>query len=389
MALGNPITIPVADLPTVMESYNRIRLYKASSQAGVYSLLDTIVLVAGTNNYPYQDTAGLSTDWYRYSFFQTSDSSESAQSDPQPAGGTAIYDRQALRRMVAHKMSLYGYPRTNYTHPGPAGITTAVGTTTSVIAAGHINNRVPSNFYSGWFLLANNNAAAGQEREVDDGGFTNSTGAFAMATPFSAALGSGTNFDLYGEIPSSDWNIAIDDARRRLWLPFRIPVAGVNGQTVYGLPDFITRGSQISTFRQQQGALINEYQYGVSYRPELIENDGGGLSLYLSGGISENAVWYLEGRAHPTEFLSDTSTIPLADDVLDYFLAVCCQKVSATIGEALLGAGEDRSVWERKASYWEDRARGLESGLRLGPKPVSAFSSRIVSVGPGQYDLPW
>src|SRR5687768_13181232 len=108
MALGNPISIPVPDIDEILESYNRIRLYKASSQTGTYNLLDTITLVAGTNSYSYQDETGLSTDWYRYSFFQTSDSSESVQSDPQPAGGTAIYTRQEIRRRVAYLMSLYG-----------------------------------------------------------------------------------------------------------------------------------------------------------------------------------------------------------------------------------------------------------------------------------------
>jgi len=382
---GNPISISVPDLAAVLEDYDRIRLYSATSQTGSYTLLTTLTLVPGTSQYAYDDAAGAATSWYRYSFFHSVSLAESVLSDPQPAGGTATYDRQYLRRQIAHRLSCYGYPRTNYTHPGVSGTTTAAGDTDTVVASAFISTRLPARWYEGWFCLLNSGSASGQEREVS--AYDPSVGEFTVSPVYGAASGSGTTFDLYAEAPSSWWNERLDDARRNLWLPFRFPIAGVIGQREYALPDYINREGQILRLVRQSGDTIRDHTYAPGSAFEVIEGDGGGVSLYFHHGLPENSVWYLEGRSHPGEFLSDTSTIPLSDEMLDYYITASCQSACQVLADALFGNTEDRRIWGDKAARFELERRGKAKDLNLWSETRPARRRPMVALSGGRYDM--
>lgn len=382
---GNPLQISIADLNEVLQTYTSIRIYKASTQAGSYSLLDTITLVAGDTAYDYNDDAGVATDWYRYSFFHSISLDESNLSDPAPAGGVTLYTRQYLRRSVAHRLSLYGWPRTNYTHPGPSGTTTSAGDTSSVIASAFISTRVPARWFEGWFCLLNGGSAAGEEREIAS--FDPTTGDFTVSPIYSAASGSGTTFDLYGEAPSSWWNERLEWARKHIWVPFRFPIAGVTNQREYALPDFISRDVQIERLVRQTGTTIREHGFTPGYGIDLIQQDGGGLSLYIPNGLSENAVWYLEGKRNPPEFLSDTSTLALSDELLDLLIITGCQNACQVLADALFGNTEDRRIWADKAARFEVERRGIVTDLGMFETQRPARRRPMVASGGGRYDL--
>jgi hypothetical protein len=75
--------------PVYYARYNQIKIYKATTLAGAYSLLDTIDIDVDNKNLEtvYDDTTGLATDYYKISYYNSQTTLESSLSDPIPGGG--------------------------------------------------------------------------------------------------------------------------------------------------------------------------------------------------------------------------------------------------------------------------------------------------------------
>ena len=71
----------VADLPPSSSDYNNWKLYRATSQAGSYSVINGANGQAITDM-TYYDEDGTSTHWYKISYYNTSTTNESGLSDP-------------------------------------------------------------------------------------------------------------------------------------------------------------------------------------------------------------------------------------------------------------------------------------------------------------------
>lgn len=71
--------------PESETTYDKVRIYRATSEAGTYSLLATVTDVSVTY---YYDRAGTTNMWYKIDFYDTTNSSASALSDA-IQGGTA------------------------------------------------------------------------------------------------------------------------------------------------------------------------------------------------------------------------------------------------------------------------------------------------------------
>lgn len=81
------LRISVAEISNVLTVYDTIKIYRSTDGiSGTYSEITgpatRVVLVAGVSLYEYIDTDGDSEYWYKYAYFNTSDLSESATSDP-------------------------------------------------------------------------------------------------------------------------------------------------------------------------------------------------------------------------------------------------------------------------------------------------------------------
>lgn len=80
--MSNTIKVQVPDLVTVMESYDQIKVYHAEAIDSTYLELDTIDLDVMDNLYEYIHTGGVPGEFYKVSFFDSSDDDESDLSDP-------------------------------------------------------------------------------------------------------------------------------------------------------------------------------------------------------------------------------------------------------------------------------------------------------------------
>jgi hypothetical protein len=77
MAILN-ITVP--NLPTVLDSYNQLKIYKSATETGTFVAIVTLTLNTQDSFYSYDDVSGLTTDWYKTSYFNSTSSSESVLS---------------------------------------------------------------------------------------------------------------------------------------------------------------------------------------------------------------------------------------------------------------------------------------------------------------------
>jgi len=84
------LDIKVEDVNSIILHYDVVRVYRATSETGSYSVIGTTTLVAGTTDYAYLDATGLSTHWYKTSYYNTSSLQESSLSDPIRGGATGI-----------------------------------------------------------------------------------------------------------------------------------------------------------------------------------------------------------------------------------------------------------------------------------------------------------
>ena len=84
------LTIQVFDISTVMLVYNSVRIYMSDSREGTYTYLTTIFLQAGVSTYVYDHIFGTPDLWYKSTYYNTVNLSESSYSDP-TQGESPIY----------------------------------------------------------------------------------------------------------------------------------------------------------------------------------------------------------------------------------------------------------------------------------------------------------
>jgi hypothetical protein len=76
------LEIPVQpDITNLITYYQQIKVYRASTYDGTYSLVGTITLVADQSLYPFVDNSGLLTDVYKFSYYKTTGPVESDKYD--------------------------------------------------------------------------------------------------------------------------------------------------------------------------------------------------------------------------------------------------------------------------------------------------------------------
>lgn len=75
--------------PVIYSQYNQVRIYRATSKTGTYSLLATSAIDVDNSNMVtvYDDTTGTSTHWYKIDYYNSTTTASSSLSDPIPATG--------------------------------------------------------------------------------------------------------------------------------------------------------------------------------------------------------------------------------------------------------------------------------------------------------------
>lgn len=369
--LGNRVELTIPDIDAAMTDFTSIRLYRASSRTGSYSLTTTITLVADTTSYAYQDTSGAATDWYKWSLYSTGTSNESQSSEPFPAGGGVGYTRLNLVRMVADYIGLYGRPPGDATFPGVSGTVTTGNTTTSFTASAWADSLLSENAYRGWYLRMETGTAnnIGLERRVS--GVARSTGVFTMARAFTAAPANGDTFSLWGKLSSGEWTRCLEKACGDVWTPFRAALAGTGDQTIYRLAHPVQDTSQLRIMAQQSGttrAFI--YTAGVEF--DAVGLESGGVEIRFASAPAAQSVYWLEGY-RPVQFpLSDTDTLTLAEQHLRILViggaVEAARRLSLTHG----GTVEDRAAWTKRMEDLEKERQARERELR----PFSSVPAR-------------
>ncbi len=84
------LTVQVSDITTVMVVYDVIRIYRSDTRDGAYTVIGTVTLVAGVSDYVYTDSDGTPDNWYKSTYYNTSNSNESSFSNA-VRGTTAIF----------------------------------------------------------------------------------------------------------------------------------------------------------------------------------------------------------------------------------------------------------------------------------------------------------
>jgi hypothetical protein len=76
------LEVAVQDIASIKTYYDNLRIYRASSYAGTYTLLQTVPLANGQTLYPVIDNDGTATHCYRFSYYKsTVTTAESSQLD--------------------------------------------------------------------------------------------------------------------------------------------------------------------------------------------------------------------------------------------------------------------------------------------------------------------
>lgn len=91
--MSNTISIGVENLSLVVATYDQIKVYKAISVGGTYSEITNVSTRIHLNSqdtlYPYTDSTGIITDFYKTSYYSTSTSQESELSSAVSADATS------------------------------------------------------------------------------------------------------------------------------------------------------------------------------------------------------------------------------------------------------------------------------------------------------------
>ena len=80
--------------------YNQVKFYKATTETGSYSLQSTKDIAIDEPHTLYDDSAGLSTDYYKIKYYNSTTTDLSAYSSAMPAGGFARYSLISLQNAL-------------------------------------------------------------------------------------------------------------------------------------------------------------------------------------------------------------------------------------------------------------------------------------------------
>jgi hypothetical protein len=290
--VGVDLNIPVASVDeiigTAVNRFDNIKLYSAATRGGTYALVTTIALVAGDTLYTYTDTAGVSSTWYKVTFFNsvTSNETELTETEPFPATRDRL-TRKELRQKLVRNLAGKVFAT------APSSVTSQ-----TVVLAELIDTAADSEYYEGWHLYRpDSTSTLDADRRI------------SVYTPASGTLTHGgspytdiTATSEQTEIVPLDLdyvtllgliNDGLEDTR---WL-YRLELSMVSGQNQYVLPNMVEGEEYVKQIWRRHGGTANSYIWkpvGMNGGWARVRGSNFRCTLDVDPSLGDNEVLALE-----------------------------------------------------------------------------------------------
>lgn len=344
----------VEDVNTQDDTYTVIRVYRASSLTGTYSVIGTETLVADTFYYSHSDSSGDLNSWYKYSFYNSTGPVESSLSAPfRPEGVTRLRARQAALAKYGAGIILVN------TGTDSDKITTADYRFKSTI---YRDNRGKGAWL--WPTTGNNQEVARIISSSDV-----SEGTITVLPTWSGAFVNNDEIEWHWLADPTVWNDALVRAMARYWYVERVPIVGVANQEEYslvGIP-FLRDKEQVHDVRwyPTSGLDVDE-SYGVAGRWWRIREDAGVLTLQIHPAIAATQTLYLETTRPMPPLYTDAAAAP-AVAAEELVASLTYDEVLAYLSAPGNGTADVRKTWHRaRVTHQKELHRLL---VKHRPKP--------------------
>jgi hypothetical protein len=203
-AIGGSLSAYVPDDATaIANGYTAVRFYTAATRTGSFALAGTDTLVAGTEDYSYNKTDALISDWFRWTLYG-SGPDESAPSEAVPIGLPTI-SRKDVRQGVGLRLNLLE-------------IVTATGASSTTFTAPELidPDRSVHEVANRWARpSAGNYIGASRRVRAGSTGYVPATGTVTVARTFGGTLAATTEVELWQGRGSIDPSARVDQAMNR------------------------------------------------------------------------------------------------------------------------------------------------------------------------------
>jgi hypothetical protein len=359
MTIGNYVPLPVPDISDVLASgWIGINIWRSSTPFNPGTKIAHAdlpkTLIADQRYYDFQDTAGAADSWYRTSLWNGSADGE--LSAPVPAGSAPTTDALTLVRKVAERLGCKVYPETEHERPGPSGTTTSSGATTSqVISTQYADaglaapSASASRVYRGHYLAVRGGVYSGQERRILT--LNTTGGVFDVGVPFGGTIVNGVAFDILALRPTAWWVARLNEARLDLFYPYEHYLTGpspsdTGSRTHFPLPYWVEDRTMVSDVEQRFGAALDEWTYGESVNWSVQDISGGGVRLYISGGIPENSVYVVRGNRHPRPIGAIIDAFAVPELLVRMWVAKAALRAAQNLWQHPDDLGDRRKLWK-------------------------------------------
>ena len=250
------LIIPVADVDAVIgiavNKFDSIRLYRAAARGSTYSLQTTITLVAGDTVYTFTDTSGVTTSWYKVTYFNSVTLNETLLTEAQPfpsqRGITTLLE---LRRQVLKNM-------------GGEVHTLTAAAAQSVTATSLIDTGRDEDWFKGWHMYRPGAASsADYDRRIS--AVTNASG---LAAHGGLAYADTTFTDEVVEINPIDidfdqLNDKIGEGLERCRYLYRHEFGAIAERRQYELPHFVEGAEWAVELWIRHGSDAHDYMWNL------------------------------------------------------------------------------------------------------------------------------
>lgn len=189
------VKIYVEDIASTIATYDTIRLYRGTDPS-VYPFtglpVTTATLVADTEEYTLTDSAGTADDYYRFSYYSSISTVESAQSDAIKPGAVT------LKTLIAEAARECGM--------GFSAVADAGSSATKVICARLLDMGVDAGYMGGAFIWRPSAAANNDRiRRIGEQGFSTADGSFTPTRAWATGPAADEVFYVTNLFPAIDW----------------------------------------------------------------------------------------------------------------------------------------------------------------------------------------
>jgi hypothetical protein len=361
-----PLSEVDALIGTAVDKFDNMKLYRASTRGGVYTLVTTILLVSGTRGYSFTDTTGLTSSWYKVTLYNsvTVFETDIAVAEPFPAARD-ITTRTQLRQYVIRKFGGEIYTPSAYA-------------TQSVTLPDVIDTGEDSDYFAGWHIFRPTAAATADtdRRAVSISGNVLTHGGRAYA---GTAIGSEQVELCNLDLPLTVLNDTIGDGLLNTRYVSRYEFGAQSGVLQYSLPNFVEGPEYVVDAWIRFGATVASYrweQMSSSGRWWKVRGSNFQCILDINPARSQNEVLALD-TWRPGEKLDSESDFTVVQplwakaaamvSVIEYLIT----RDLARHGKTEYGPMLD--LWTKKLRQCSKKY-GPTPGMRMQvPQPIGAF----------------